>query len=155
MLIAFVGLVGFADRALAGEPDARVEEARAAVEAGEFARALALLRPGAESGDPRAQVGLGTLYASGRGVEQDDAEAARWFRRAAEQGDALAQYNLGICYLKGRGVDEDAVEAFKWISLSASQGFPPARKTHPAVARGLDRQAREEGKRRARDWSPR
>jgi TPR repeat protein len=138
----------------AAAEDSRVVDARAAVEAGDYERALALLRPAAEEGDPQAQVGLGTLYASGKGVEQDDAEAVRWFRRAAEKGHALAQYNLGICYLKGRGVDEDGVEAFKWISLSASQGFPPARQSHAAVAGTLTHDEREEGKRRAREWSP-
>lgn len=148
-------LGGLAPSARGDEIGERVEAARAAAEAGEYDRALALLEPAAKQGDPRAQVGLGTLYASGRGVERDDAEAARWFRRAAEQGDPLAQYNLGICFLEGRGVEEDPVEAFKWISLSASQGFPPARRTHPAVARTLDREAREEGKRRAREWKPR
>ncbi|MFP6744197.1 MAG: SEL1-like repeat protein [Alphaproteobacteria bacterium] len=30
------------------------------------------------------------MYADGRGVRQDDAEAARWFRKAAEQGDVAA-----------------------------------------------------------------
>jgi hypothetical protein len=148
------GHFGCASPAGADEPDARVDQARAAVEAGEFERALELLRPAAREGDPRAQLGLGTLYASGRGVEKDDAEAARWFRLAADQGNALAQYNLGICYLEGRGVDEDAIEGFKWISLSASQGFQPARKVHPVLAGSLDREEREEGKRRAREWSP-
>ena len=32
----------------------------------------------------------------GRGVEQSDAEAAKWWRAAAERGDVRAQYTLGV-----------------------------------------------------------
>jgi len=37
---------------------------------------------------------LGLMYATGQGVQQDNAAAALWFRKAAEQGYALAQSNL-------------------------------------------------------------
>ena len=47
-------------------------------------------RLAAEQGDTRAQHSLGVMYAAGRGVPQDDAEAVRWYRLAAEQGDARA-----------------------------------------------------------------
>ena len=33
------------------------------------------------------QRNLGFMYAEGRGVAKDDAQAADWFRKAAEQGD--------------------------------------------------------------------
>ena len=49
---------------------------------GEVARLLTL----AEQGQAGAQYNLGVIYASGAGVPQDDAEAARWYRLAAEQG---------------------------------------------------------------------
>ena len=35
-------------------------------------------------------------YKEGTGVEQNDAQAAKWWRKAAEGGDADAQCNLGI-----------------------------------------------------------
>ncbi len=54
------------------------------------------VRLAAEQRDAQAQYNLGVLYAEGRGVPQDDAEAARWFRLAAEQGLADAQANLGL-----------------------------------------------------------
>ena len=62
------------------------------------------------------------MYASGRGVPQDDAEAVKWYRKAAEQGHADAQNNLGVMYASGRGVPEDAVEAVKWYRKAAGQG---------------------------------
>ena len=36
------------------------------------------------------------MFAQGRGVAQNDVEAARCYRKAAYQGHADAQYNLGI-----------------------------------------------------------
>lgn len=87
------------------------EEGLAAAERGDFATALRLWRPLAEHGDAVAQSGLGILYAEGRGVPQDHAEAAKWNRLAAEQGYALAQYNLGVSYDTGEGVPQDDAEA--------------------------------------------
>ena len=66
------------------------------------------LRARAEAGDAEAQFNLGTVYADGEGVPQDDAEAARWFRLAADQGLGEAQNNLGFMYDTGRGVPQDS-----------------------------------------------
>ena len=49
------------------------------------------------------------MYANGKGVVQDEAEAVRWFRLAAEQGHVVAQYDLGCSYRDGRGVAQDDV----------------------------------------------
>ncbi len=140
--------------AQAPEVETRLEEARQAIDAQEYDRARKILEPLAESGEARAQVGLGSLYATGRGVSQDDEEAVEWYQRAARQGHPIGQYNLGVCYMRGRGIEMDRVEALKWVSLSATQGFKPARTLHPALAASLDKEQREEGKRRAREWKP-
>ena len=42
----------------------------------------------AEQGNESAQYNLGNMYANGRGVPKDDAEAVRWYRLVAEQGYA-------------------------------------------------------------------
>ena len=57
---------------------------------------IADLRARAEQGDATAQLVLGLMYADGRGVLPDDAEAVRWYRLAAEQGIVDAQYILGV-----------------------------------------------------------
>ena len=62
------------------------------------------LRRAADQGNADAQFNLGVMYAEGRGVPRDDAEAARWYRCAADQGEAAAQFNLGLMYAKGEGV---------------------------------------------------
>ena len=66
--------------------------------------AVAAIRLVAEQGDAAEQNNLGGMYATGRGVPQDETEAARWFRLAAEQGLAGAQSNLGFMYGTGSGV---------------------------------------------------
>ena len=68
------------------------------------------------------QYNLGVMYADGRGVARDDAEAVRWYRRAAEQGNASGQYNLGGMYSTGRGVARDDAEAVRWYRRAAEQG---------------------------------
>jgi TPR repeat protein len=81
-----------------------------------------LVRMAAARGDAEAQNNLGVMYASGRGVPQDLAEAVRWYRRAAEQGHGYAQFNLGRMYLDGAGVPQDHAEAVKWYRMAVEQG---------------------------------
>ncbi len=88
----------------------------------EYAAAVRDLRPLAEQGDAASQYALGRMYADGRGVPQDDAQAVSWFRQAAEQGHAAAQYNLGVMYAKGHGVPQDDAEAVSWYRKAAEQG---------------------------------
>ena len=57
-----------------------------------------------------AQFSLGMMYFSGKGVPQDDVEAANGIRMAAEQSDAESQVNLGYMYTAGQGVPENYVE---------------------------------------------
>ena len=85
-------------------------------------RELKKLTVAAEKGDADAQNSLATAYAAGEGVQQDDAEAVKWFRRAAEQGYASAQFNLGVMFARGRGVLQDHAEAAEWYRLAAEQG---------------------------------
>ena len=80
----------------------------------------------AASGDPEAQDNLGRMYAYGRDVPQDDAEAVKWFRRAADQGHVSAQFNLGVMYADGRGVPQDDAEAVRWFRLAADEGYAAA-----------------------------
>ena len=51
---------------------------------------MRLYRLAAEQGHVEAQYNLGTMFEAGRGVAQDDAEAAKWYGLAAEQGHVAA-----------------------------------------------------------------
>lgn len=77
---------------------------------------------------PDAQHALGRCFAKGKGVEQSDAEAARWHRKAAVQGHAAAQFHLGRMLARGgEGVARDDTEAVRWYEEAATPPPPPAR----------------------------
>ena len=97
-------------------------ETRAALERGDYAAALRLLRPQAEQGDRQAQTNLAHLFRGGLGAPLDYAAAAHWYRRAADQGDAAAQNALGVLHGAGLGVAQNYAEAFAWYRRAAEQG---------------------------------
>ena len=84
------------------------------------------IRKAAENGDAEAQYNLGLMYNNGDGVQQDYAEALKWYHKAAEQGNADAQYNIGDMYHDGEGVSRDYAEAAKWYHKAAKQGHAGA-----------------------------
>ncbi len=98
------------------------EEGIAAVERGDNETAYSLWRPLAEKGVSEAQYNIGFMYFKGWGVQQDYAEAARWFGRAAEQDNADAQFFLGLSYSTGRGVQQDPERAVYWYRKAGEQG---------------------------------
>jgi TPR repeat protein len=73
-----------------------------------------------------AQYNLGNMYREGKGVQQDNTQAAAWYRKAADQGDAAAQFNLGLMYLHGEGVQQDFKQALAWCQRAADQGMAKA-----------------------------
>ena len=95
---------------------------------GDYATALQEWRPLAEQGDALAQQYLGNMYATGRGVLENDAEAVKWYGKAAAQGHASAQFSLGLMYFNGEGVTENDAEAVKWFRKAAEQGDALAQK---------------------------
>ena len=100
-----------------------LEDGVTALDSGDTATALQLLRPLADQGNAVAQFVLGTMYVGGRGVRQDYAEAARWYRLAAEQGHPWAQSALGFFFVNGRGVPKNYVLAHMWLNLAATLPF--------------------------------
>lgn len=76
----------------------------------------------AEDGDAAAQFRLGTKYDFGKGVEQSDSKAFKWYQKAAKQGHMDAQFNLGSMYKNGQGVKQSNSLAAKWYCKSAEQG---------------------------------
>ena len=81
---------------------------------------LHTLQTQASQGDTEAQNRLGELYAKGRGVPQDYAQARAWYEKAAAQGHPLAQNNLAELYFAGLGGPPDYVRAYMWVNLAAS-----------------------------------
>ncbi|QPF87897.1 SEL1-like repeat protein [Bradyrhizobium genosp. L] len=87
-----------------------------------YPRAMALLRPYAESGNASAQSYVAYMYESGYGVERNSAEAIRWFQLAAAQGDSYSQGKLGYAYEYGLGTARDEKAAAEWYAKAAERG---------------------------------
>ncbi len=66
------------------------EAGMAAYKRGDYAMALREWLPLAERGNEKAQAVLGGMYYMGRGVQQDDVNAAMWLGLAARQGEQYA-----------------------------------------------------------------
>ncbi len=80
------------------------------------------LRFAAEDGHAESMFLLGVAYAQGRGVEQSDTLAARWFHQAARKGHARARTSLGYLHSVGRGVRFNPVLAYVLLSQAAAEG---------------------------------
>jgi TPR repeat protein len=119
LLVAFAALGTLGAPAAAGP----LEDGDAAYREKAYAKAVELWQPLAEKGNAAAQYSLGTLYAEGKGVEQNDETAFMWFQRAANQGNAPAQYNVGASYAGGAGVAQSDADAVKWFRRAADQGM--------------------------------
>jgi TPR repeat protein len=87
-----------------------------------YFNAFTLFTKAANQGHAGAQYNLGLMYAAGRGVKQDYAQAVAWYQKAANQGYANAQYNLGVRYANGQGVKQDYAQAVAWYQKAANQG---------------------------------
>ena len=87
----------------------------AAFTAKEFGRAMQLLSPLAEQGEPEAQFRVAIMHQNGLGVVANPERALVHMRAAASAGHALAQHGLGFMYLHGEGIERDPVEAAKWL----------------------------------------
>jgi TPR repeat protein len=87
--------------------------------AGQFAEAAEGFLLAARQGHVESQYMLSTMYDAGKGVAQDDTQAATWERKAAEQGHAYAQANLSFrCYSAN-----DFAEAFAWCQRAADSNL--------------------------------
>ena len=115
-------------------------------------------RLAAEQGLAEAQTHLGVMYADGRGVPQDYAEAVRWYRLAAEQGLAIAQTNLGFMYVSGKGIAENLLQAHMWFNLATAQVTGEDRtryvEARDAIAKQMTSKQIAEAQRLAREWTP-
>jgi hypothetical protein len=100
----------------------RSDEAYAAFNAGDYARAYSIALPLAGEGFMEAQTLVGYLFEFGYGTGQSYEEAMYWYRRAADQGSDYGQYRVGVLYDYGSGVPEDDFEAAYWFQQAADKG---------------------------------
>ncbi len=84
-----------------------------------LAQAVNDLSKKALNGDTNAQVSLAEKYRLGLGVEQNYAEALRFYKLAAAQGDPRAEFDLAEMYRFGEGGTPDYQQAVRWYKLAA------------------------------------
>lgn len=90
----------------------------------DFSKAAFWYAKSAAQGNAEAQCKLGYLYRNGRGVPQDDKEAARLYRASAESGYAEGQHNWAVMNMEGSDtVPQNLSVAFRWFNLAADQGY--------------------------------
>lgn len=85
-------------------------------------RAAQLSIRSADDGIPDAQLYAGLAYMDGVSVEQDYAEAARYFRLAANQGNQEARTSLAYLFQEGLGVEKDETKAYRLYTTAAKAG---------------------------------
>ena len=98
---------------------ADLESLRHAYQQEDYATALKAATALAKQGQAEAQVLLGRMYLTGRGVPKDPDTALTWFKAAAVQGDADGAFLLGAMYLLPRS---DVPEGLRWVRLAAEHG---------------------------------
>jgi TPR repeat protein len=125
-----------------------LEDGLQAVDRGDYATALRLLKPLAEAGYPEAQINLGNMFFDGNGVPLDYAESVKWYLLAADHGNTEAQIALGFLYKYGEAVRFDYVQAYKWFDLAGSGS------DRDIVATMMTPAQIAEAQKLAREWKP-
>lgn len=97
-----------------------------AVKSGQYADALSILVPLANSGDDEAQRVVGEMCFKGQGMKRDVFAAFKWTEISAAGRNKIAQYNLGYLYEKGEGVAASRALAIEWYTKAAVQGYVAA-----------------------------
>ena len=88
----------------------------------DYATALKIWLPMAESGDAEAQTYVGEIYEKGLGLTPNYEVAAFWYAKAVEQKNSRAQINLGNLYEKGLGVPIDKARALNLYRMASGMG---------------------------------
>src|SRR6266571_2268780 len=123
------------------------------------------------SGDPNAQLELGTAYALGRGVPADPVIAYTWLTLAFANGDQQAEslireltrklsqseiarirWNLGEMYSNGVGVHPDKVTAYMWHLLAEFAGETRSRIARSQLDPTMTANQKSEANARASQW---
>ena len=103
-------------------PSEQLDDGISAWEIQEYDKAIALIKPLAEQGNPEAQYFMGTFYWYGSGVDRSTPVAQKWFAQAfagwlaaAEAGNADAMVEIARMYTAGLGTDRDVDVALRWV----------------------------------------
>lgn len=74
-------------------------------------KALACFKKAAKLNCHEAYAKIGDAYRYGNGIEQDEAQARKWYRKGADVGEIAAVLRLAECYKDGIGGKQDYAKA--------------------------------------------
>lgn len=129
---------------------ARINEAAALMQKGDYAPAYCIWTELADDGVPEAQYTLGWMYYNGYGVAVDDERARDWWEAAADEDHIEAQFSLAMLLSQGRSGNRDIEQAVKWYNMAAQNGHEEAGLILAAFARQGNATARRFVKQLAR-----
>lgn len=110
---------------LAAPASAQQRTVKAGIEAwqrSDYATAVSIWRPLAESGNADAAFNLGQAYRLGRGVQVNLAAAQTWLERAARKDHLDAQSTLGLLLFQ----NGNHAAGLRWLKAAAEGGDPRA-----------------------------
>jgi uncharacterized protein len=117
-----------------------LEAGETAFQSEDYVTALENFQPLAEQGDPAAQLWLGSMFSSGYGVTEDDAEALRWIYASAHQGHVDAQVALGGIYFLGKDVGPNYLRSQMWMNIAYANGYSDNSDTVEGLTRFLTKE---------------
>ncbi len=124
--LALAGIGFFGGRHLGRDqpvtPQAKLQQAMQEFRSGYDKAALAMLKPLADEGNPKAQYSLADIYENGEGVKPDVAMAMTLLEKSAAQGFVPAESHLGELYLRGTETLQDFGKAQTWLHKAAVAG---------------------------------
>jgi serine/threonine protein kinase len=129
---------------------AALATARAALEAGDYARARGVLTGLADAGSAQAAYHLGVMELEGLGGPRRTDAGIAWLERAAAGGVADAHLRLGLTYADGGSVTRDEFLAYMWLWAASELGNEAARAARDQVGARLQPMEVEQAQRQAR-----
>lgn len=93
---------------------------------GDYATAMAMILPTAQTGDPAARYYVGLMFLKGQGVQKNPATALSWLSKSATSGHAYAQTYMGALNRRGEIMPQNYDAAMHWYLLAAKRNFKNA-----------------------------
>ena len=132
---------------------APLDDAFAAYGRKDYAAAMALARPLADSGDGWAAYLVGRMTDLGEGVIYDDVAAMQWYLKAAAKGVPEAQLAAARLYEMGESILQDFPAAWAWAAVAADQGLDEAAKYRDHIKQFLIGQDANAARANYENWS--
>lgn len=127
-LLAALYVGQYAERSRPVAPQTKVQHAIQALQSGYDQNALAILKPLAGAGNPKAQYWLADIYENGLGVTRDMTTAVALLEKSASQGFLPAERRLGALYLRGNETLQNFGKAQTWLHKAALAGSGEAQR---------------------------